>query len=206
MLFYKRIDTFGLSLPNMQQANWADWPVNMSHISIQVRISCLDGSVEVVWSRWASIFVIRGSYLTTLLLFWGAGGLFSHQVVLRLSLSPTPLRTPSSVWIKLGAGLHGWLNTEELFGPPISQRERLTHNESSSIWTSSIIVPIASSSMGMLSFKLSMQHSHFSCFRSIIPTVWQFPHNHTPPWLHSIQAYSQQHRGKESAYTPSMRG
>lgn len=32
-----------------------------------------------------------------------------------------------------GAGLHGWLNTEEHSGPPVSQRERLTHNEGSSI-------------------------------------------------------------------------
>lgn len=140
----------------------------------------------------ASIFVIRGGYLTTLLplLFWGAGALFSHRVVLRLSLSSTCLRTPSSVWIKLGAGLHGWLNTEEHSGPPISQRERSTHNKSSSIWTSSIIIPIVSSSMGMLSVKFSMQHC-FSCFPSIIPTVGQFPHKHTPLWLYSIRVCSQ---------------
>lgn len=42
---------------------------------------------------------------------------------------PASLRTPSSVWIGQGAGLHGWLNTEEHSGPPVSQRERLTHNE-----------------------------------------------------------------------------
>lgn len=146
----------------------------------------------------ASIFVIGGSYLTTLLLllFRGAGGLFSHQVVLRLSLNPTPLRTPSSVWIKLGAGLHGWLNTEYHSGPPISQRERLIHNESSFICTSSIIIPIVSSSTGMLSVKFSMQRLCFSCFHSIIPIVWQFPHSHTPLWLYSIQASSQQHRGR----------
>lgn len=156
----------------------------------------------------ASIFVIRGRYLTTLLplLFWGAAGLFSHQVVLRLSLSPTPLRTPSSVWIKQGAGLHGWLNTEEHSGPPISQHERLTHTESSSICTSSIIIPIVSSSMGMFSVKFSMQHFCFSCFHSIIPTVWQFPHNHTPMWLYSIQACSQQRRGKVSQPTLPEQG
>lgn len=132
-----------------------------------------------------SIFVIRGSYLTTLLLriIQGAESLFSLQVVLRLSLSPAPLRTPSSVWITLGAGLHGRLNTEEHSGPPISQRERLTHNESSFICMSFIIIPIVSLSMGLLSVNFSMQHSGFSCILSIIPTVWQFPHNHTPLWL-----------------------
>lgn len=132
-----------------------------------------------------SIFVIRGSYLTTLMLliFQGAESLFYFQVVLRLSLSPTPLRTPSSVWITLGAGLHGRLNTEEHSGPLISQRERLTHNESSFICMSFIIILIVSSSMGMLSVKFSMQHSDFSCIFLIIPTV-----NHTPLWLYTTSS------------------
>lgn len=134
-----------------------------------------------------SIFVIRGSYLTTLLplIFQGAESLFSLQVVLRLSLSPAPLRTPSSVWITLGAGLHGRLNTEEHSGPPISQRERLTHNESSFICMSFIIIPIVSLSMGMLSVNFSMQHSGFSCILSIIPTVSTQPH--TSVAVHNIQ-------------------
>lgn len=176
--------------------------------SIQVRIKMYGWLCRGSLLPLPSIFLIRDSYLTTLLplLFWVAGGLFSHQVVLRLILCPTPMRTLSSVWIKLGAGLHGWLNTEEHSGPPISQRERLTHNESSSICTSFIIILIVSSSMGMLSVKFSMQHLCFFCFHSIIPTVWQFPHNHTPLW-HSIQACSQRHRGKtESAYAPWTRG
>lgn len=63
---------------------------------------------------------------------------------------PTSLRTPSSVWIEQGAGLHGWLNTEEHSGPPVSQRERLTHNEGSSICMRFIVIPIVSSSMGVL--------------------------------------------------------
>lgn len=135
------------------------------------------------------------------------GPIFFYQVVLRLSLSPTPLRTPFSVWIKPGAGLHGWLNTEEHSGPPISQRERLTHNESSSICTSSIIILIVSSSMGMLSVKFSIQHSFFSCFYSIIPTVWQVSTQpHTSVAVQRSSLFPAAQRPSESAYAPWTRG
>lgn len=62
-----------------------------------------DGSGKVFWVisllLEVSILVKRGRYLTALLplLFWGAGGLYSHQVVLGLSLSLTPLRMPAPV-------------------------------------------------------------------------------------------------------------
>lgn len=85
------------------------------------------------------------------------------------------LRTPSSVGASQSPGLHGWLNTEEHSGPPVSQHERLTHNEAYLICMSFITIQIVFSSRGVapsLRWVLSMLCSGFVAYiHIIIPTA-----------------------------------